>query len=102
MGKKNILQKLTKTLVDYIFSVNSNKINIKKIKKDINTSPRRLYDVLNILEGLNFIYKTPNYIIIRNEFYNLDKKATDFEFKEERSISPIPIQEFNLNIFNYN
>lgn len=104
MGKKKILQNLTRNLVDYIFNMDTNRINIQKIKKDLNISIRRLYDVLNILEGLNFIYKTTNYIIIKNEFYKLypEKIVILDTFKEERNISPIPIKDFNLNIFNYN
>lgn len=103
MGKKNILQNLTKNLVNYIINSNSSKLYIKKTARDLNTQIRRLYDVLNIFEGLGLIYKSTNYVFIQNEFYKLYSETYDFNnIKEKRNISPIPIQEFNLNIFNYN
>lgn len=102
MGKKNVLQNLTKNITNYILNLDTNKIYIKKIAKDLNTSIRRLYDVLNVFEGLNLIYKSTNYIIIKNEFYELySEKNETYNIFKERELSPIPIQKLNLNIFNY-
>ena len=45
------LKNMTKDVVKYIVQANSDYINLKSIAKDLKIQKRRLYDVINVLQG---------------------------------------------------
>ena len=48
---QNSLDYMTKKVVKYIKEAKSDYINLNKIAKDIKIQKRRLYDVINVLQG---------------------------------------------------
>ena len=48
---QNSLDYMTKEVIRYIKEAKSDYINLNKIAKDINIQKRRLYDVINVLQG---------------------------------------------------
>lgn len=50
-GGQNSLDYMTKEVIKYIKEAKSDYINLNKIAKDINIQKRRLYDVINVLQG---------------------------------------------------
>jgi len=54
---QNSLDYMTKKVVKYIKEAKSDYINLNKIAKDIKIQKRRLYDVINVLQGkLNMFF----------------------------------------------
>jgi adenylate cyclase len=50
-SRQNSLDYLTKAVIMYIKEAKSDYINLNKIAKDIKIQKRRLYDVINVLQG---------------------------------------------------
>ena len=50
-NRQNSLDYLTKAVIMYIKEAKSDYINLNKIAKDIKIQKRRLYDVINVLQG---------------------------------------------------
>ena len=48
---QNSLDYMTKEVIKYIKEAKSDYINLNKIAKDIKIQKRRLYDVVNVLQG---------------------------------------------------
>ena len=48
---KNSLDYMTKEVIKYIKDAKSDYINLNRIAKDIKIQKRRLYDVVNVLQG---------------------------------------------------
>jgi hypothetical protein len=48
---KNSLDYMTKEVIKYIKEAKSDYINLNRIAKDIKIQKRRLYDVVNVLQG---------------------------------------------------
>ena len=54
LGKKSCpksLDYMTKEVINYIIKSKSDYINLNKISNDIKIQKRRLYDVINVLQG---------------------------------------------------
>lgn len=54
LGKKSVpksLDYMTKEVINYIIKSKSDYINLNKISNDIKIQKRRLYDVINVLQG---------------------------------------------------
>jgi hypothetical protein len=54
LGKKSSpksLDYMTKEVINYIIKAKSDYINLNKISNDIKIQKRRLYDVINVLQG---------------------------------------------------
>jgi hypothetical protein len=45
------LKNMTKDVIKYIVQANSDYINLKAVAKDLKIQKRRLYDVINVLQG---------------------------------------------------
>ena len=50
-SRQNSLDYLTKSVIMYIKEAKSDYINLNKIAKDIKIQKRRLYDIINVLQG---------------------------------------------------
>lgn len=60
---KTTLTKVTKKFIKYIHKNKSRTINLNLLAEKMNVPKRRVYDITNVLEGINFIKKSK----IRNE-----------------------------------
>ena len=69
--KRESLYFLTTKFIDYVYNhLNTLKINLKKIPKELNIKKRRLYDLTNVLEGIGYLKKySRNIMIITAKFY---------------------------------
>ena len=69
--KRESLYFLTTKFIDYVYNhLNTLKINLKKIPKELNIKKRRLYDLTNVLEGIEYLKKySRNIMIITAKFY---------------------------------
>ena len=45
------LNNMTKEVIKYIVQANSDYINLKSVANDLKIQKRRLYDVINVLQG---------------------------------------------------
>ncbi|KAK8894385.1 hypothetical protein M9Y10_022820 [Tritrichomonas musculus] len=77
--KSRSLNDIANLFINYLKSQNGNEVDLSQIEKALNISKRRLYDVINVLEGIGVIERGGKSKIRWVEESNFDKIQTTDE-----------------------
>ena len=92
-NSENSLMGVTKNFINLIKKSKDNILDINKAVKELKVQKRRIYDIINVLEGIGFIQKYPKNkikLIQKNEkdtkkvFEDLNKEISKIHKKEEQ------------------
>ena len=109
-NSENSLMGVTRNFINLIKKSKDNILDINKALKELKVQKRRIYDIINVLEGIGFIQKYPNNkikLIQKNEkdtkkvFEDFNKEISKIDKKEEEIEKEIFFNENKIqNLIN--
>ena len=93
--QENSLGQLTKNFINYIKKTGRKSININDLVNELSVKKRRIYDITNVLQGINYIQKSgKNEIVWIKTISNKSKSKKKLSTKKNTSNKPkINIEE---------
>ncbi len=91
----NSLDELCKKFIKYVLESNTKTINLNTVAKNIRVKKRRIYDITNVLQGINYIQKSgKNEIVWVKTISNKSKSKKKLSTKKITANKPkIKIKE---------
>jgi hypothetical protein len=81
--QENSLGQLTKNFINYIKKTGRKSININDLVNELSVKKRRIYDITNVLQGINYIQKSgKNEIVWTKTISNKSKSKKNYQQKK--------------------
>jgi hypothetical protein len=85
----NSLDELCKKFIKYVLESNTKTINLNTVAKNIRVKKRRIYDITNVLQGINYIQKSgKNEIVWTKTISNKSKSKKKLSKKKNNINKP--------------